>query len=1177
MKIYYTYKGTQVPDSSLTVEDILIDAKNKKLTLINRDFYFQQLSDDIDTSDGSIALSMQGTYNLLNRIDSNYATKQELQDVEYVTAKSILDLKDQISKTNSSLVLINASNNDNNTSILNYTNSSIAYNVSTLKEYIDKQDSSIFKYINTSIIDYIDASDISIIKYITDVSKNADDAFAAVAVSLNDIEKDIINISNNYATNSSVYENYLRKVDFENGKYGNYATVDFVNSSIETLRTKDIKNVSDNLDTLTKTFNKLVSGDEQTKLNQTIDTFEEIEEFLNGISNASQLTDLLVNVKNETISDISNNFVSNVSLKNDLSIYAKTEYVDNKDKELSDTINTVNSSVSDLSTRLKNNYYTIENISNNFVSNTSLTENYLTIIDASNTYATIENLQDVEYVTAKSILDLKDQLSKVNSSLVLMNTSSNEANESIINYINSSLNSYNSSLVKYINSSLELFNTSIVNYVNTSINNLNTSLIKYIDKQDSSLFDFVNASIIDVSKNVDEMSEVISKSLNEMQIEITTANSSIKDISNRIPKYTDQLINNSGFITASDMGLNLDGYVKTETFDNTIDGINTNLTNNYYTKNDVSNHVVKDDISTFVTDGSLSDELNKYLPLSGGQMNYGNTSIRFENKDTSKVSMINAVNVQVIHNDIANSSYYVTRLVANGLQQYLFNDLAKTSRNRGIFNQLRDGANKALSTAYVIYDDNNNEDKRIIFSLSEDESKTGILWKGKTVNDLITANGGVKTIGTDIVPLTNGKIPSEYLSLDIYTTKDDISTFTTTTYVNTQIDNNVSVLNTSINNIINVSLFNIDSSITDISARLNTLKTNFDILIGNETDLDGTINTFKEIESFLKDISDSSSLTDVLMNTKDIILTDVSNNYAKINDVSNHVTKEELEDVEYVTAKSILDLKDQISKVNSSINQVITDSSSKYLTTNDVSNLVKDTDLTKYYTKTESDSKYLVSNDISNLVEKTTLDNYYTKKETDDKFVTLTVFDDSINELQTQDSSLFNRVIDLSTKVIENEETVAQALNILKLNVDTINSSINDISSRIKDVKNSIPSLDDYITKDDLTNTLKDYYTIENISTNFVSNTSLTENYPTNTSLNDNYVTKTELENNEFVTAKAILELKDTISSITSNITDISSNVTDISSNISLTEEVIATTLNMLNASIIQLFELINK
>lgn len=199
-----------------------------------------------------------------------------------------------------------------------------------------------------------------------------------------------------------------------------------------------------------------------------------------------------------------------------------------------------------------------------------------------------------------------------------MNTSSNEANESIINYINSSLNSYNSSLVKYINSSLELFNTSIVNYVNTSINNLNTSLIKYIDKQDSSLFDFVNASIIDVSKNVDEMSEVISKSLNEMQIEITTANSSIKDISNRIPKYTDQLINNSGFITASDMGLNLDGYVKTETFDNTIDGINTNLTNNYYTKNDVSNHVVKDDISTFVTDGSLSDELNKYLPLSGG-------------------------------------------------------------------------------------------------------------------------------------------------------------------------------------------------------------------------------------------------------------------------------------------------------------------------------------------------------------------------------------------------------------------------------------------------------------------------------------------------------------------------------------------------------------------------------
>ena len=58
-------------------------------------------------------------------------------------------------------------------------------------------------------------------------------------------------------------------------------------------------------------------------------------------------------------------------------------------------------------------------------------------------------------------------------------------------------------------------------------------------------------------------------------------------------------------------------------------------------------------------------------------------------------------------------------------------------------------------------------------------SQLGIFYTSQgyalTSNDLLTGHGGYKTIGTDITPLENGKVPAEYLDLSQYAKKSEIT------------------------------------------------------------------------------------------------------------------------------------------------------------------------------------------------------------------------------------------------------------------------------------------------------------------------------------------------------------------------------------------------------------------
>ena len=66
-------------------------------------------------------------------------------------------------------------------------------------------------------------------------------------------------------------------------------------------------------------------------------------------------------------------------------------------------------------------------------------------------------------------------------------------------------------------------------------------------------------------------------------------------------------------------------------------------------------------------------------------------------------------------------------------------------------------------------------------------SQLGIFYTSQgyalTSNDLLTGHGGYKTIGTDITPLENGKVPAEYLDLSQYAKKTDIPEVDTSDFI----------------------------------------------------------------------------------------------------------------------------------------------------------------------------------------------------------------------------------------------------------------------------------------------------------------------------------------------------------------------------------------------------------
>ncbi len=361
---------------------------------------------------------------------------------------------------------------------------------------------------------------------------------------------------------------------------------------------------------------------------------------------------------------------------------------------------------------------------------------------------------------------------------------------------------------------------------------------------------------------------------------------------------------------------------------------------------------------------------------------------------------------------------------------------------------------------------------------------------------------------------------------DLYNITDDISTKLKSTIEGVKIDitgkydAEIRKLNTSIRNLdldttnslstLNTSVTTLETNQKKLNTSLASLRESFDKLVDTE-DVNGVIDTFREVEDFLSNISDEKTLTGMLSELKTGIDSHID---ASIKDISNAIdnVKEEIgtninNRVNALETTINTTVNTKLTEINSSINDIstrlkqsITDQQT-YVSTEigkinssikDLNTTIKqnvDTSLKAIQSKLDSSLK-TVSDSLTSTtsrVAKLELNNVTAAKVTTGTNTKLwNDTTDSINE----DSYVINKQV-LTTKENNIEKTYEQKLvnsNIIKeinksekavaSNLLTVNNNIASINTKLSNINSSIGNIlnSSYINK-------KNKYTTNGFST----------------------------------------------------------------------------------------------
>ena len=278
---------------------------------------------------------------------------------------------------------------------------------------------------------------------------------------------------------------------------------------------------------------------------------------------------------------------------------------------------------------------------------------------------------------------------------------------------------------------------------------------------------------------------------------------------------------------------------------------------------------------------------------------------------------------------------------------------------------------------------------------------------------------------------------------------------------------------------INDNIKSLNQKTDTIGKSLNTVESKINNLIGSDV-RNGTIDTFNDVKKFLSNISDSSTLTellkkkngddnpispDILKNyyTKDVIdnvSTDIStkigNISTKLNEVSNKIKP---------INDNITSLNGKTNAIESKLNDLIgTDSKNGTIDTfNDVKKFFGDI----------SDSSTLVEilkkNSGGSSISPDVLENYYTKEVVDNVSTDISTKINKINIKLTSDQ------LKIDSNTLSNQNTssrlndVSSRLNDSSSRINDVSSKLNDSSSRINNVSSRLNDvsikLDDVISK----------------------------------------------------------------------------------------------------------------
>ena len=203
------------------------------------------------------------------------------------------------------------------------------------------------------------------------------------------------------------------------------------------------------------------------------------------------------------------------------------------------------------------------------------------------------------------------------------------------------------------------------------------------------------------------------------------------------------------------------------------------------------------------------------------------------------------------------------------------------------------------------------------------------------------------------------------------------------------------------------SISELNKGVADVSLSLYNL---------TETEnINSTIDTFKEVEKFLNNISDSSTLTELLLNTKDGIIDDLSEQYCKkdvvnnvsadLNDVSTSLLRDYINHVQYLDDESLI--------------------ASTFADLNNKINNIGKVDLSNYYSIEQVDEKIAGINTVTNEISTNLNNSSLLLNDISTRLST-----DYINKTQYLDDESFiaSSLVELNNKI----ESLQQELNKIK-------------------------------------------------------------------------------------------------------------------------------------------------
>ena len=320
-------------------------------------------------------------------------------------------------------------------------------------------------------------------------------------------------------------------------------------------------------------------------------------------------------------------------------------------------------------------------------------------------------------------------------------------------------------------------------------------------------------------------------------------------------------------------------------------------------------------------------------------------------------------------------------------------------------------------------------------------------WIKSIYNSELNSNNEIE----DDVYILSSSIDSVSKKLDNTSIRlNDVSTRLSTDYINqTQYLNDSSIiantfteLNNKIDNIdithqledVYTSISELNKGVTDVSLSLYNL---------TETEnINSTIDTFKEVEKFLNNISDSSTLTELLLNTKDGIIDDLSEQYCK-KDVVNNVSAD-LND-ESLIASTFADLNIKINSNTTDIRKEINLLKNRL---SDYINHVQYLDDESLIASTFAD----LNNKINN-IGKVDLSNYYSIEQVDEKIASINTVTNEISTNLNNSSLLLN---DVSTRLSTDYINQTQYLNdgsIIANTFTELNNKIESLQQELNKIK----------------------------------------------------------------------------------------------------------------------------